>query len=75
MARPHRLSELEKEMGESPESFIPRVVNECNGNQAAAAKKLGVAHSTVNLKLREYGYKPVTRWVKEGHKCGGGGAA
>lgn len=64
MARSHRLRDLEKEMGEKPESFIPRVVNECNGNQAAAAKKLGLAHSTVNQKLQDYGYKAVIQWVK-----------
>lgn len=64
MAKAYRLAELEKEMGEKPESFIPRIVNECNGNQAAAAKKLGLAHSTVNQKLRDFGYKAVIQWVK-----------
>lgn len=71
MAKPHRLSELEKASGEPLDTLIPRVVNE-KASQKAAAKELNLAESTVSDWLRKNGYKPVTQWVKQ---CSSGGAA
>jgi len=70
MAKPYRLDELEKTVGEPLDSLIPRIVNE-KGSQKVAAKALNVAESTVSLWLRQNGYTVKKQWVK----CSGGGAA
>lgn len=63
MAKPHRLSELERQLSEPLDTLIPRVVN-AKASQKAAAKELGLAESTVSDWLRKNGYRAVTQWVK-----------
>lgn len=62
MAKPHRLKEVEQEVG-NLEDVIPRLVNTL-GSQKLAAIELGVSESTVCKWLKENGYAPVIVYRK-----------
>lgn len=63
MAQPHRLQEIEAQHGALDE-VIPRLLNQM-GSQKAVADHLGVAHSTINLWVKQNGYVRQVRYVRE----------
>lgn len=60
--RPNRLKEIASEMGETPETLVPRIVRE-EGSIYGAAVRLGVSRSTLAYWLKKMGLKVETRRV------------
>lgn len=44
-----------KKMADVERMFMQYVIDECDGNLAAAAKYMGVARATIYRKVKEYG--------------------
>lgn len=61
MPAPGKIKELAKRG--DPARLIPAAVNRY-GNQAAAAKELGLSTTTISLWLKEHGYVVRRIWVR-----------
>lgn len=63
MAKRFRLRELEQERGDLFK-LIPQAVNR-HGNQADAARELGVSQAAISMWLKDNGFRQVVKWERE----------
>ncbi len=64
MAKPNRMEEIEREYGESRETLLPRVLNEC-GTMEAAALKLNISFRNLYEHCNRLGIKRQSVYVRE----------
>lgn len=64
MARPNRMEEIEREYGESRETLLPRILNEC-GTMEAAAVKLGISFRILYGHCEKLGIRRQFTYVRE----------
>lgn len=65
MAKPNRMEEIEREYGESRETLLPRILNEC-GTMEAAALKLKISFRNLYEHCDRLGIKRKSTYVREG---------
>lgn len=58
----YRVREIQKKYGDL-HNVIPKLVNA--KGQSAAGKELGLSSATINLWLKNHGYKKVIQYVRE----------